>query len=252
MTECDGSATPSRRVEWLRCLAPAKVAAIAILPILVWLGSQGLDGQTAAPVSKRTANLTVPRTPDGQPDLQGVWNYGTATPLQRPAEFAGKKVLTPAKRQPTMTAQLAARLKARESGEPNRYNADVWDERVAKADWTKQTSLITDPEDGKLPAIMLSGREATGRAHGGVREGERGPEDLALADRCILGYSSGPPIIPSVYSNIVQLFQSRDHVVIYTELIHKARIVPLTGRPSQGSGDQAVPGDSRGRWEKTR
>ena len=248
MTECDGSATPSRRVEWLRCLAPAKVAAIAILAILVWLGSQGLDGQTAAPVSKRTANWTVPRTPDGQPDLQGVWNYGTATPLQRPAELAGKKVLTP-EEAAKYDEQLAARVKARESGEPNRYNADVWDERGAKADWTKQTSLITDPEDGKLPPITPQAEKRRAeRAAAFVRAG--GPEDLALADRCILGYSSGPPIIPSVYSNIVQLFQSRDHVVIYTELIHKARIVPLTGRPSQGSAIRRYSGDSRGRWEK--
>jgi catechol 2,3-dioxygenase-like lactoylglutathione lyase family enzyme len=238
MRKCDGRATLSPSVEWVR--------AVGRLAVIVSLASQTIHGQTGSAVDK--GSWTAARTPDGYPDLQGVWNYGTAMPLQRPAELGAKASLTP-EEAAKYEEQLAARSRERQSGEPNRYNADVWDERVAKADWTKRTSLITDPPDGKMPPITPQA-EARRAERAAAFANATGPEDLSLADRCIVGYSSGPPIIPSVYSNIVQLFQSRDYVVIYTELIHRARIVPLDGRPPLRSGIRPYSGDSRGRWEK--
>ena len=120
---------------------------------------------------------------------------------------------------------------------------------LAKADWTKRTSLITDPADGKIPAItpLAEARREERRA---VFASPGGPEDTGLADRCILGWHSGPPIIPGNQSNVLQLFQSRGNFVIYNELNHEARVVPLNARPGAEAAIREYAGVSRGRWEK--
>jgi hypothetical protein len=229
----------SRHLEWFRSLA---IAAITIT-----CASQVIGGQSPA-AGKKAGSWTVPRTADGQPDLRGVWNYATETPLQRPAELAGKESLTP-EEAVKFREQMAARRKERQSGKPTRYSGEVFDDKLAQGDWTKRTSLITDPKDGLIPPITPA---ATARRDARAAAFARpdGPEDLGLADRCILGWSTGPPIIPGNQSNVVQLFQSRDHFVIHTEMIHDARIVPLNGQTKSGSTIREYSGVSRGRWEK--
>jgi hypothetical protein len=218
---------------------------VAILALVIWCASPMIGGQTPKPAE----SWTVPRMPDGQPELQGVWNYGTEMPLERPEELAGKESLTP-EEAVTFQELMAARKRERQS-KPTRYSGEVFDDVLAKGDWTRRTSLITDPRDGRIPPITPQA-EARRAARAAAFARPAGPEDLGLADRCVLGWSTGPPIIPGNQSNIVQLFQTPDHVVIYTEMIHDARIVPLRSQPSPpaGSGIREYAGVSRGRWEK--
>ena len=134
-----------------RRVPPGRLRYLALVALVISWGSQAIGGQTTTAGPKKT-EWKLPRTADGQPDLQGVWNYGQETPLQRPAEFAGKDHVTP-EEAARYDEQMAARRKARANGAPNRYSGEVFDDVLAKADWTKRTSLITDPPDGKMPPV---------------------------------------------------------------------------------------------------
>ena len=208
-----------------------------------------------------TRGGAAPRTPWGDPDLQGIWDYWTFTPLERPSDLAGKAALTNDE-----VAQLANRLrdqaietdaKGPRPGNPGAYSQEVWTDR-SRAKALNQPSIIVDPPDGKIPpltAIALKMEEAH-RAAGGhpVRTrtdgvGTDGPEDRGVAERCILGFSTGPPMLPGGYNNNVQLFQTRDYVAMHLEMNHDVRIVPLDGRPQLSKSVHQWMGSSRGRWE---
>ncbi len=198
------------------------------------------------------------RTSWGDPDLQGVWDFRTLTPLERPAELADKAFLTAEEAAAFEAQTLEARDADRRDGAEKpfgigsdverAYNQFWWDYGTNVTD-DKRTSLITDPADGTIP-YTAAGREEAGRffsvLFGNVAAG---PEDRALGERCILGFNSGPPMLPSAYNNNVQLFQTPDTVVILNEMVHNARIVPLNGSPHLPSDVRQWVGDSRGRWE---
>ena len=240
-TTCKSRTVPSPQwVGWL--------GSLLWVATLMSLGSQGIVGQSTSAALKKVEAPSVRRTPDGQPDLQGVWSFATLTPLQRPPELAGKEVLTP-EEAAKFQEQLAARREEarRRPGAIVSYN-EIWNEGGVHGDWTKRTSLITDPKDGRLPPMTPEAEKRhEARAQADARAS--GPEDFSLADRCIRGFNAGPPMIPGPYNNNVQLFQTRDAVVIYNEMVHHARIVPLDGRPALGSGIRRYSGDSRGRFE---
>jgi hypothetical protein len=210
---------------------------------------------TALPVAQssgirpRAGQWTAPRTIDGQPDLQGVWDFRTLTPLERPANLAGKEVLTDEEAAALEERTAASRVDAPPAaGNPGTYN-QFWFDFGTKVVDDKRTSLITNPVDGRLPAYTAEGeRRAAARAEG-LRRPANGPEDRPLYERCILGFNSGPPIIPNGYNNNLQLFQTRDYLVILTEMVHDARIVPLDGRPQASPRLRQWMGTSRGRWE---
>jgi hypothetical protein len=219
---------------------------VRIVAIVITLAPVPASGQSkpVTHAARTTANAwTAPRTSWGDPDLDGVWNFGTMTPLERAAAFAGKAVLTEEEAAAFERQTLERRANTNATAGP-----DWWDleNNVLK---NRRTSLIVDPPDGRIPALSAQGREraaARGR-RGGGRNAPEAPEDLALNERCILLGTAGPPMIPAVYNNNVQFFQTRDHVVIVNEMIHDARIVPMDGRPHGNL--RRLLGDSRGHWE---
>jgi hypothetical protein len=199
---------------------------------------------------------SAPRTPDGQPDLQGVWTFSTITPLERPAEFAAKPFLTDeeAKELERRTMERSNRDNRDQNPEADvggAYNEFWWDRgvHVARVNGKIRTSLIADPPDGKIPALTPDGQaRADARAEARRLHPADGPEDRSLAERCLL-FNAGPPMLSGPYNNFVQLFQTRDHVVIFNEMVHDVRIVPLDGRPHLPGTIRAWQGDPRGRWE---
>ena len=205
------------------------------------------------------AAQAAPRTAWGAPDLQGVYDFGTATPFQRPAELAGRAEFTDeeaAVQEQINEAQFAEGLNTENLTPPN-YN-NFWFDNGSGILPTRQSSLIVDPPDGRLPALTpqqerkaaaeLAAGGLPARMHfGGV--GVDGPEDRGLGERCLLGFNSGPPVMPSAYNNYLQVFQTPDHVVILTEMVHEARIVPLDGREHLSRRIPQWLGDGRGHWD---
>jgi hypothetical protein len=169
--------------------------------------------------------------------------------LERPTDLAAKQVLTDEEAAALEKRAAATRVDAPPPpGNPGTYN-QFWFDFGTKVVDDKRTSLIVDPPDGRLPALTAAGqRRAAARAEAMARPAND-PEDRAVYERCILGFSSGPPIIPNGYNNNLQLFQTRDYAVILTEMIHDARIIPLAGRPHLTHNVRQWMGDSRGRWD---
>jgi hypothetical protein len=210
---------------------------------------------TASPLIGQS-KWSPPRTSDGQPDLQGIWNFSTITPLERPAEFAGKEFLTDAEaadyEQLVMQrSNRDTRDKSPEADVNGAYN-EVWFDRgvhAARVNGKTRTSLVVDPPDGRLPALTPTAQaRATARAEERRQHPADGPEDRSLGERCLV-FNGGPPILSGPYNNYVQLFQTRDHVVIFNEMIHDARVVPLDGRPHVPPAIRGWHGDSRGHWD---
>jgi hypothetical protein len=213
------------------------------------------------------SDYEVPRTEWGQPDLQGVWNFSSDIPMQRPTQYGTRQFLTAAEIEEIKARQAASDAASDSAlnieGVDESYN-DFWVENAGIGD-SVRTSHIIFPEDGQMPALVegavgrqgMYGGETTGEsrpvriAAGGI--GTDGPEDRGLSERCIIGFNAGPPFTPSLYNNNVQIFQSRDTAVIMTEMIHDARIVPLfDSADAMASLDEDVrlyTGDSKGYWD---
>jgi hypothetical protein len=194
-----------------------------------------------------SAQSRLPRTPDGRPDLHGIWDFRTLTPLERPGEFASKEVLT-AEEAATLEQRNAENRvdRAPRPGDPGTYNQFWFDFGTRVVD-DKRTSLIVDPPDGRLPPMTEAAQRRASERAERLKQPAAGPEDRPTWERCLLGFNSGPPIMPSGYNNNVQLIQTRDHVVILNEMVHDARVVPLSSRPH--SGNRRWLGESRGRWD---
>jgi hypothetical protein len=192
----------------------------------------------------------APRTPDGRPDLQGIWTNMTATPLQRPGEFKDKAHLSRAEADEYERTWLA-RLVAEED-EEDKIGADLneiyLDDRRVVPDL--RTSLITDPATGRLPALTPDAEE---RAKARSPQTRDDPEGRPLGERCILGLDGGlpltAPIVPNQYAgNFYEIVQTPSFVMIFTEQIHDTRIVRMGGT-HVGPSIQRWMGDSIGWWE---
>jgi hypothetical protein len=232
---------------WLASTSPTAATVVVVLLSQPPLFSQARPAPANSKAAAQT--WTPPRTPDGQPDLQGFWTNATTTPLERPSEFAGKQVLSERE-----AAEFQERV-LRPSGEgPPGLQAgssidEFWFER-GNVVAGRRSSLVVDPPDGKVPPLTQVSRERTA-----VRATERrvhpadGPEDRSLSERCLLWPSAGPPMLPTGYNNNYEIVQTSGYVVILVEMIHDARIIPLDGRPHLGPNIQQWMGDSRGHWE---
>ena len=201
---------------------------------------------------------SVPRTPWGAPDLQGVWDFRSLTPMERPADLADTEVFTA--EEAAEFSEETIRRRSRDNDTSGRvvpYNDFWFDEGTSVT--TERTSLIIDPPSGRMPSMTTSAmkrREEAAMARKGTGAHEPTPggfvEDLgpgALQVRCILGFNSGPPMAPSAYNNNMQLLQTEDMVVLYAEMNHNPRFVYLDGRGPLDPGIRQWTGDSRGYWD---
>jgi hypothetical protein len=197
-----------------------------------------------------------PKTPWGDPDLQGVWPGNMGVPMQRPPNMGTRTELTDQEfsqrvAQSQRQAAADAESTAASDSQPGIGPPSYWTERGQP---TRQTSLIVDPPDGRLPALTpeeqkLRKEARNGRGFPGEWRGEaNSPNDLNIYYRCISRGLLGS-IIPVVYNNGNQIVQAPGYVVIRNEMIHEARVIPLDGRPHLNSAIRSYMGDSRGHWE---
>jgi hypothetical protein len=198
-------------------------------------------------------NWTGPHTPDGQPDLQGLWTNATITPLERPKELTGKEKFTEQEAAEYEKRVLEETNKDRRDGSPEAdvgraYN-DAWWDRGTKVVPTLRTSIVVDPPDGKVPALTAEAQKAASARAAVLQRLPAGPEDRGLPERCILWPTAGPPMLPSAYNNNYQILQTPGYVVIFIEMIHDVRIIPLDGRPHLPGHIRQWMGDPRGHWE---
>ena len=178
------------------------------------------------------------------------------TPFERPAAFGEKAVLSDdeveqiEEQAATNSKQDEGRKRGTAADLGRAYN-DFWYDRGTRAASTRQSSIVVDPANGRVPALTPEAQErASARAAARKQRGPAdGPEDRSLGERCILGFNAGPPFAPSVYNNNIKVTQTKDFVVVMTEMVHDARIVPLDGRKHLPSSVRPWMGDSRGRWE---
>jgi hypothetical protein len=214
----------------------------------------------ASPILFAQSDYQVPRTEYDQPNLQGVWNFASHTPVQRNESLGDREYFTTEENEENRELSVStfeARAESHFDGVGG-YNS-FWYERAAIG-YDLRTSLITYPENGRIPPAV----EGAFMQRGGVSEdfpSERpvrfvvggiakdGPEDRGLSERCIVGFNSGPPFMPSSYNNNVQLIQHQNHVVILTEMIHDARVVPLDRNHNLTDDIRLWSGDSRGYWD---
>lgn len=196
----------------------------------------------------------IPRTEHGVPDFQGTYTFRTLTPLNRPPELADKA---------TLTEEEAAEWAAFENRRQNRdliidsvggagyppgvisYN-EFWYERGVETIADRRTSLIYDPLNGRVPELNVMGKERSTETSEKLRLSE-GPESRTLNDRCLLNARTGPPMISGSYNNNMQLVQTKDHVMILSEMIHHARIIRFDDE--HHTKQLKWEGDSIARWD---
>ena len=227
----------------------------------VIVAAVSLNAQSRTPAAD---TWTAARTPDGHPDLQGIWTTHTFTPLVRPARYALQEFLTDEEVAELSTlltqddvdplvagifgASDEERRKRVVQNDPTHYDNALWlATPELKPLSSKRTSLIYDPPDGKIPPTTPEAREraAARRAAAGLDSYENRP----LQERCIIWTHEGPPMLPPPYNDVLQIIQTSSYVVVFRELETAPRLIPIDGRPRLPENIRRWAGDSRGRWE---
>jgi hypothetical protein len=186
---------------------------------------------------------------DGRPNLEGLWNSATATPLERPAALKDKAFFTPEEAAQWERQFIkgnedpAPGTAARGTGTYNTFYREFGTSVVK----TRRTSIITEPADGRIPALTPAAAEVKRQRIARQRAFEN-PEELGLQDRCLTFLTAGPPLLPYSYNSNYQIVQTGDAVLVHAEMIHDARVVHLN-RPHLPSSIRLWMGDSVGRWE---
>ena len=229
-----------------KCLTACVVAAL-LLPLSS--GAADQSSATAAPAgAKAAAKWKQPRTPWGDPDLQGTWpiSHLMSVPLQRPEKYGDRLHFT--------DEELAQVKKATETQNQG-YKNEESQHKLGMGHWVEetdvptQTSLIVDPPNGQLPAQTPLGKDMSSKMGSDwVRDTFDSVADFDTWNRCITrGLPEG--MFPNPYNNGIQIIQSPGYVVINLEMIHEARVVPLGNMPPLASEVQQWLGSSRGHWE---
>ena len=210
----------------MRCVI---MMAFVALPTVTW-------AQTA------TAPSQTWTTPWGDPDLQGVWDYRTMTPLQRPQDLADKAVLTAEEAAAYERAELESR--ADYDARPT-VHAKFWLDYGTRLTGDRRTSLVVDPPDGRVPA-RTEDAQARARVRAELRARTHSIQDRSITERCVIGFNAGPPMNPGAYNNDVMVLQIPGMVVLHNEMVHEVRVVPLDGRDHLPATIRQLRGDSRG------
>ena len=233
---------------------------LGLVAITLTLGLTGIVGtaqtQTAPAAQTRpaaadpssAAKSKVPRTPWGDPDLQGTWDYRTITPLERAREFGTREFYTEAEKK-ALEDRAGRRMDTvPEKITPGLNHAQWWTDPGRFVSDGYRTSLVVDPPDGRIPALTAEGRKR--QAGGPNRNNAVNASWLDRGDqeRCIT-YGLPSASLPTLYNNNIQIVQAPGTAVIVHEMIHEARVVPLDGRPRLNDNVRAWIGDTRGHWE---
>ena len=199
-----------------------------------------------AVISAQTAE--IPRLENGLPDMQGTWDFRTITPFQRPEALGNKSVLT---------AEEASIFEAEERERRDRDNFtdttttgdynQFWYDRGEEILGDRRTSLVTSPANGRIPALTEVAQQRISERRAAARLAE-GIEVRPLAERCIMGFNSGPPMIPSAYNNNLQIVQTDGYFMMHNEMIHNIRPVRLNNAVHMDV-PRKWEGDSVGHWE---
>ena len=239
--------------------ALASVAALAAVVVVLLLAQAPVVGQApSSPTKPTTAGKawTPPRTPDGKPDLQGIWGNGTLTPFERPKELGTKEFYTDAE-----FAEQAKRIRevgVGEEGDPGeaanglRYNLSLYgfDHTKARFAWNKRTSLIVGPEGVVPPMLPEAVKRNADRAAKNKGHEFDSHENRPLQERCVLMGQERIPMIPGVNdNNLLQIAQAPGWVTMLHETNHHTRVIPTDGRPHISQSIRQWQGDSVGRWE---
>ncbi|MCU1381723.1 MAG: hypothetical protein JWL71_420 [Acidobacteria bacterium] len=257
----------------------ATVAAIAVVRV------DGQGAQKPAPKAPTAAAMrAIPRMPDGHPDLQGMYDLATLTPVERPA---GTPLVLTDEQAATLEKEVAARKRSQDApvkadrdapplggdgsagaaGNVGGYNSFWIDSgsRYSVIEGQRRGSILIDPPDGRIPPTTSAARQRLARnvrptSDQSAREDDPGfegagayddPERRPLGERCLMGFgsTSGPPVLPNYfYNNLHQIVQTADSVLILTEMVHDARVVRINGEHAPKSIRKWM-GDSIGRWE---
>jgi hypothetical protein len=187
--------------------------------------------------------------PGGHPDFGGIWNSATATPLERPAQLKDKEFFTPKE-----AAEWERMMAAQNEDTPVAASKNVGTYNTAFREFgshvvkTLRTSLITDPPDGRIPALTPTAAAEKHRRQELLRH-PGGAKDLGLQDQCLIFVTAVPPMTPYSYNSNYQFVQTNDTLMINVEMIHDTRIIALNGRPHLPSNVRLWLGDSVGHWE---
>src|SRR5262245_21566436 len=237
-----------------RVLASVCAAAVSAALVAFW---------AAAPVMAQSSR--VPKTSWGKPDLTGLWDFRTITPLERPANMANKEFLTQEEAakleretiernaeidsRPAERTTAGSNVDRRQDGTPGFYN-NFWLDGGTKPVGSLRTSLVVDPANGKLPPMTPAAQKRAEERRAYLKEHPAdGPEDRSSSDRCIVGFNAGPPLSPGGYNQNMQVVQTKDSVILVTEMVHSARVVYLDGRPPLNDKIRNWSGDARGHCE---
>ncbi len=247
---------------WLRTTA-ARVSIVlsaAMLPISGF-GQTSPAVKPAPDAKTKPKTWVMPRTPDGHPDIQGIWTNVTLTPLERPAEWANKPTLTDAEaaafeKHDVETNTIdgntdGALLRNAGSAGTGAYNNLFIDRgtQLARVEGQKRTSLIVDPPDGKVPSVIQAARTRNSAALRNFNS-TNSVKDRPMSERCLVGFgsTSGPPMLPVLYNNNYQIVETPGYVIIVVEMIHDVRFIRLNSTHAPANVRQWL-GDSIGHWE---